>query len=67
MRAGGPSAPLIRLLGLPTDAHSSFLRGAAAGPAAIRSALASDHANLAAENGLELGSDIAVEQGGDLA
>ena len=59
--------PRIRLLGLPTDAHSSFLRGAAAGPAAIRAALASDHANQAAENGLELGVDIMVEAGGDLA
>jgi agmatinase len=57
----------IRLLGLPTDAHSSFLRGAAQGPAAIRAALASDHANQAAENGLELGTDITVEDGGDLA
>jgi agmatinase len=61
------AAPRIRLLGLPTDAHSSFLRGAAAGPAAIRAALASDHANQAAENGLELGADVAVEDGGDLA
>lgn len=61
------ATPRIRLLGLPTDAHSSFLRGAALGPAAIRAALASDHANQAAENGLELGTDIAVEDGGDLA
>ena len=57
----------VRLLGLPTDAHSSFLRGAAAGPAAIRAALASDHANMAAENGLEIGVDVAVEDKGDLA
>lgn len=57
----------IRLIGLPTDSHSSFLRGAAAGPAAIRAALASDHSNMAAENGLELGTDIIVEDAGDLA
>ena len=57
----------IRLLGLPTDAHSSFLRGAAAGPAAIRAALASEHANHVAENGLELGLDIAIDDGDDLA
>lgn len=56
----------VRLLGLPTDAHSSFLRGAARGPAAIRAALASDHGNQAAENGLELGTDMVVEEGGDL-
>ena len=29
----------IRLIGLPTDSHSSFLRGAAAAPTAIRAAL----------------------------
>jgi len=60
------AVPRIRLIGLPTDAHSSFLRGAALGPAAIRAALASDHANQAAENGLELGTDVVVEDGGDL-
>ena len=57
---------LIRLIGLPTDSHSSFLRGAAAGPGAILQALASEHANGAAENGLELGEDILVEDGPDL-
>lgn len=58
--------PRIRLIGLPTDSHSSFLRGAAAAPAAIRAALGSDHGNEAAENGLELGSDIAFDDVGDL-
>ncbi|HVF95622.1 MAG TPA: arginase family protein [Sphingomonas sp.] len=57
----------IRLIGLPTDSHSSFLRGAAGAPAAIRAALASDHANMATESGLELGSDIALGDRGDLA
>jgi arginase len=60
------SRPLVRLIGLPTDSHSSFLRGAARGPAAIRAALASDHANDASESGLELG-EIAFEDTGDLA
>lgn len=59
--------PRVRLIGLPTDRHSSFLRGAAAGPAAIRAALASDHANAAAENGIELGSDVLIEDIGNLA
>ena len=67
MSGRGATAPRIRLLGLPTDAHSSFLRGAALGPAAIRAALASDHGNQAAENGLELGVDVVLEDGGDLA
>ena len=58
--------PTIRLIGLPTDSHSSFLRGPAGAPAAIRAALASDHANSASESGLELGTDIIVEDGGDL-
>jgi agmatinase len=56
----------VRLIGLPTDSHSSFLRGPAAAPAAIRAALGSDHSNAAAESGLELGSDILVEDIGDL-
>lgn len=56
----------IRLIGLPTDSHSSFLRGAAAGPAAIRAALASDHSNQATEFGGELGLDLLVEDLGDL-
>jgi agmatinase len=56
----------VRLIGLPTDSHSSFLRGAASAPAAIRAALASGHGNMVAENGLELGTDIAVQDTGDL-
>ncbi|HEY0085702.1 MAG TPA: agmatinase [Allosphingosinicella sp.] len=56
----------VRLIGLPTDSHSSFLRGAAAAPAAIRAALESGHGNSTAENGLELGTDIRLEDIGDL-
>lgn len=59
--------PTVRLIGLPTDSHSSFLRGAASAPAAIRAALASDHANMACESGLELGAGIALDDRGDLA
>jgi arginase len=59
-------APRIRLIGAPTDIHSSFLRGAAAAPALIRAALYSDHGNPAAESGAELGSDILVDDAGDL-
>ena len=60
------AAARVRLIGLPTDSHSSFLRGPARAPAAIRAALASDHSNLAAESGLELGDDIGFEDRGDL-
>jgi arginase len=58
--------PRVRLIGLPTDSRSSFLRGAAAAPRAIRSALLSEHSNLAAERGLEIGDDIALEDHGDI-
>jgi arginase len=58
--------PAIRLFGLPTDINSSFERGAAAGPAAIRAALWSDRGNLACTAGLEIGADIALTDDGDL-
>jgi arginase len=56
----------IRLIGLPTDVNSSFLRGPAKAPRHIRAALFSDHSNLAAECGLELVHDIPLEDAGDL-
>jgi agmatinase len=58
--------PTVRLIGLPTDSHSSFLRGAATAPPLIREALRSDHSNMAAETGIELGVDIHLEDAGDL-
>jgi arginase len=56
----------VRLIGLPTDSHSSFMRGAARAPASIRAALASDHSNMATESGLELGPDIGLDDRNDL-
>ena len=56
----------ISLLGLPTDRHSSFLRGPAKAPALIRAALFSPGGNSAAENGLELGTDIEIVDQGDV-
>jgi agmatinase len=56
----------VRLIGLPTDINSSFLRGAAAAPPLIRAALSSDMGNPAAECGRELGRDIPFEDLGDL-
>lgn len=56
----------IRLIGAPTDSHSSFLRGAAAAPQLIRAALHSSHGNMTAESGLELGTDIGFDDQGDL-
>lgn len=58
--------PRVRLIGLPTDINSSFLRGPAQAPAHIRAALFSDSGNPATESGLELGTDIALDDAGDL-
>lgn len=41
-------------MGLPTDSHSSFVRGTAKGPPAIRAALHSSHSHLTATNGLQM-------------
>ncbi|HEX8621268.1 MAG TPA: agmatinase family protein [Allosphingosinicella sp.] len=58
--------PELRLIGAPTDRHSSFLRGAALAPPLIRTALRSDHSNMTAESGVELGADILLGDRGDL-
>jgi arginase len=58
----------IQLLGVPTDVNSSYRRGAARGPAAIRSAWRryDEFGNSATESGLELGVDIVVDDLGDV-
>ena len=58
--------PAIHLIGLPTDINSSFERGPAQAPAAIRAALWSERGNLSAECGLEIGTDINLIDKGDL-
>lgn len=58
--------PTFHLIGLPTDCNSSFTRGPAAAPMAIRAALWSDRGNLAAEDGQEIGHDFLLEDRGDL-
>lgn len=58
--------PAIRLIGLPTDINSSFLRGPAKAPPRIRAQLFSDHGNVAAENGMEIGKEIILNDAGDL-
>ena len=59
--------PRFHLIGLPTDINSSFERGAASGPQAIREALWSDRGNMGCENGMEIGIDFALEDLSDLA
>lgn len=58
--------PLFHLIGLPTDRNSSFARGPALAPPAIRAALWSDRGNLACEDGQEIGDDFLLEDHGDL-
>jgi arginase len=57
----------VRLIGLPTDVNSSFLRGPAKGPQAIRAALSSDHTEGSAEIGRVYGQDVRWIDGGDVA
>jgi len=54
------------LLGVPWDEHSSFLRGAALAPPAIRAAMRSPSSNLSTESGLDLGTDPRFWDAGDL-
>lgn len=57
----------VALLGVPWDAHSSFLRGSALAPAQIRATLHSGAMNLCAENGHDLGADGRWRDLGDLS
>jgi agmatinase len=54
------------LVGLPYDASSSFLRGAAAAPPAIRAALRSDASNSWSEGLLDMGLRDSLADAGDL-
>ena len=57
---------IVQLIGLPTDSNSSFLRGPAEAPAAIRQALASDHTSGSAEIGDAFGRNVEIRDRGDL-
>lgn len=56
----------VALVGVPWDEHSSFLRGAALAPPAIRAAMRSPSSNLSTESGLDLGTDPRFRDAGDL-
>ena len=56
----------VGLIGVPFDANSSFLRGPARAPAAIRRALGSDAANAYSERGVEVWPSSAVIDHGNL-
>ncbi|MGA7909274.1 MAG: agmatinase [Candidatus Sulfotelmatobacter sp.] len=54
------------LLGIPFDANSSYLRGAAGAPAKIREALRCEASNSWTESGVDLGAANAYADAGDL-
>lgn len=56
----------ICMLGLPFDQYSSFLRGSASGPAALREALYCESTSLWTENGKDLASGRIFRDAGDL-
>ena len=59
-----PGSPV--LVGVPFDVNSSYLRGAAGAPAAIRSAFHSSSSNYWSELGVDLGAEGIYEDAGDL-
>jgi arginase len=61
-----PASSSPRLIGLPYDASSSFLRGPAEAPPLIRAALHSPHWNSTTENGADLAGPAALGDVGDL-
>jgi arginase len=60
------SAGIPTLIGLPYDGSSSFRRGAAAAPRAIREALRSPASNSWSETGVDIGSPEVLADAGDL-
>src|ERR1700733_8580349 len=64
LRRGGKAMPT--LLGIPLDANSSYLRGAAGAPENIREAMRCDASNQWTELGVDLGAAGAFTDAGDL-
>lgn len=56
----------IKLLGVPHDSNSSFLRGPALAPPLVRAAISSDSANMFCETGFDLGDHAVLTDCGDL-
>jgi arginase len=57
----------VALLGVPLDHNSSFLRGPAQAPAAIRAALHCGAANLSSESGVDFGTAGLLVDAGDVS
>ena len=62
-----PSIKTVSLLGIPFDANSSYLRGPAQAPQAIRDELHSGSSNLWTEDGIDLGRPGSFHDTGDVA
>jgi arginase len=58
--------PAPAILGVPFDAQSSFMRGAALAPAKIREAFHSDASNKWSETGFDIGAKSVLHDFGDL-
>ena len=56
----------VKLLGVPFDANSSYMRGAAKAPPRIREALFSDSTNMWTEDGVDLGAPGLIADCGDV-
>jgi arginase len=64
LKSAKPQTPVV--LGIPFDANSSWLRGAAGAPPIIRVALGSDSSNSSTETAVDLNADGAYCDAGDL-
>jgi len=64
LQSAKPGTPVI--LGIPFDANSSWMRGAAGAPPAIRVAFASEASNSWTETGVDLSAEGAYCDAGDL-
>ena len=58
--------PAIKVLGVPDDINSSFMRGSSAAPHLIREALYSASSNLFSESGLNLDQEGIWDDLGDI-
>jgi arginase len=63
---GTSSVQTISLVGIPFDANSSYLRGPAQAPKAIREELYSGSSNLWTEDGVDLGRKNSFHDAGDI-
>jgi len=56
----------VKILGVPFDANSSYMRGSAQAPPRIREALFSDSTNMWTEDGVDLGATGVIADSGDI-